>query len=51
MADSRRERDNQRAPFGDTEREITRTGIGGERYHQGEDEETSERPQVYRIPT
>ena len=51
MADSRRERDNQRAPFGDTKREMTRTGIGGERHHQGEDEETGERPQVYRIPT
>jgi len=51
MADSRRERDNQRVLFGDTEREEALTDIGGKRYHQGEDEETGERPQVYRIPT
>ena len=32
-------------------RETTRTGIGGKRYHPGEDKKTGERSQVYRIPT
>ena len=39
-ADSRKERDNQEVRLGGAGREITRTDIGGERYHPGEDEET-----------